>query len=94
MSTVLATQQIALMIPIVAIGGAFLVAIVGIVAGAMHAAADTRQREQTRRELAAYVAEGTISPDDAAKILAAGGKKKTTPTDWDNILKGPMRDRT
>ncbi|MGE3109869.1 MAG: hypothetical protein AB7G11_08135 [Phycisphaerales bacterium] len=33
---------------------------------------DTRQRERTRREVAAYVAEGSIRPDDAAKILNAG----------------------
>ena len=35
--------------------------------------AQTRAREESRREIAAYVAEGTISPDDAAKLLAAGG---------------------
>lgn len=31
-----------------------------------------RARELTKREVAAYVAEGTISPEDAAKILQAG----------------------
>lgn len=31
-----------------------------------------RHREQSRREIAAYVAEGSISPDDAVKMLAAG----------------------
>ncbi|HVZ93694.1 MAG TPA: hypothetical protein VG797_04210 [Phycisphaerales bacterium] len=30
--------------------------------------------EQTKREIAAYVAEGSISPDDAERILNAGGK--------------------
>lgn len=38
----------------------------------------TREKEQTKREIAAYVAEGSISPDDAARLLAAdpgeGGK--------------------
>lgn len=29
-------------------------------------------REETRRELAAYVAEGSIDPDDAAKLMGAG----------------------
>lgn len=33
----------------------------------------TEAREETRREIAAYVAEGSISPDDAAKLMAAGG---------------------
>lgn len=39
------------------------------------AKAKTRQaeaREETRREIAAYVAEGSISPEDAAKLMAAG----------------------
>lgn len=30
---------------------------------------NTREREQTRRELAAYVAEGSMSPEDAERIL-------------------------
>ena len=29
-----------------------------------------RERERSRREIAAYVAEGTIAPDDAERILA------------------------
>lgn len=33
---------------------------------------EARQREQTRREIAAYVAEGSIKPEDAATILNAG----------------------
>ena len=31
-----------------------------------------REREQTKREIAAYVAEGTIRPEDATAILNAG----------------------
>ena len=34
----------------------------------------TEAREETKREIAAYVAEGSISPDDAAKLIAAGGE--------------------
>lgn len=33
---------------------------------------ETREVEQTKREVAAYVAEGSITPDDAVKILLAG----------------------
>ena len=36
--------------------------------------AQTEAREETRREIAAYVAEGSISPDDAAKLMAAGAE--------------------
>ena len=54
-------------------GGAFAVAIVAIITEAIRKTAQTKAREESRREIAAYVAEGTISPDDAAKLLAAGG---------------------
>lgn len=37
----------------------------------------TRQREQTKRELAAYVAEGSISPEDAQRILGIGQGEST-----------------
>lgn len=31
----------------------------------------TRQREQTRREIAAYVAEGSITPSDGERLMRA-----------------------
>ena len=33
--------------------------------------------EESRREIAAYVAEGSISPDDASKLLSAAPSHKT-----------------
>ncbi len=56
------------------VGG--IIAIVGIVfgsvAGVMSSVVKTREREQSRRELAAYVAEGTLDPDKAIEMLKAG----------------------
>lgn len=48
--------------------------VLAIVFGAIHnmVISTVRDQEQTRRELAAYVAEGSLSPDDAAMILSAG----------------------
>ncbi|MHC4447007.1 MAG: hypothetical protein ACYSXF_04385 [Planctomycetota bacterium] len=48
------------------------VAIVGIVAGAATKMATTRARERTKREIAAYVAEGSIDADKAVAMLKAG----------------------
>ena len=48
------------------------IAIVAILASTITKAYTTRQREQTRRELAAYVAEGTIDPDKAIALMKAG----------------------
>jgi hypothetical protein len=61
-----------LAIPILAIGGGLIVAIIAIVVTSIQKVMMTRAREQTRREVAAYVAEGTISPDDAVRILSSG----------------------
>lgn len=54
-------------------GGGAAVLIVGIIVDAVQKIMRTRAREESRREIAAYVAEGSISPDDAAKLLSAGG---------------------
>ena len=43
-----------------------------VITGAVKKISTTRQRELTKRELAAYVAEGSIAPDDAHKLLAIG----------------------
>lgn len=54
-------------------GGGILVAIVAIITEAVRKTAQTKAREESRREIAAYVAEGSITADDAAKLLASGG---------------------
>lgn len=53
------------------VGGAFFVGIVGIVFGCLTNLMRTKAQEQTKREIAAYVAEGSISPEDARRILSA-----------------------
>ncbi len=57
-------------VAILAVGGGMLIAIISIVAGAVHRTIVGRQRELSRREIAAYVAEGSMTPDDAARLLA------------------------
>ncbi len=57
-------------ISIFVIGG--LVLIVGILTDAVRKALHTREREQSRREIAAYIAEGSMSPDDGVRLMAAG----------------------
>ena len=56
------------------VGGVIaIVAIVfGTVAAAISSVAKSRDRERSRRELAAYVAEGTLDPDKAIEMLKAG----------------------
>ncbi|MBC7770995.1 MAG: hypothetical protein H7210_00735 [Pyrinomonadaceae bacterium] len=57
------------------LGGGVLIAVLAILCGTLKSILETRQREQSRREIAAYIAEGSMTPDDGAKILTAEGKK-------------------
>jgi len=52
--------------------GMLLVAVVWIVASYTSSTTKAKAREESRREIAAYVAEGTISPDDAVRLINAG----------------------
>jgi hypothetical protein len=64
-------------VPIVLFGVGGLVAVVAIVSGNLRRVLTTREREMSRRELAAYVAEGTMTPQDAERILKAGKPTRT-----------------
>lgn len=59
-------------IPIVAIGGGLVVAVVAILSSTFKRTQIAKAREESRREIAAYVAEGTMSAADGAKLLEAG----------------------
>jgi len=62
-------------IPVFAIGVGGTIALVAIASGAVTRLAISRGRERTRREIAAYVAEGTIDPADAVALLEAGASR-------------------
>jgi hypothetical protein len=61
-----------ILIPVLAITGGMLIAIIAIITSTIRSVAATRAREQTKRELAAYVAEGTLDPDKAVAMINAG----------------------
>ncbi|MCC5824202.1 MAG: hypothetical protein LAT64_12680 [Phycisphaerales bacterium] len=61
---------------IVVAGG---VTLLGILLGVILSIYKTRQTEQSRREIAAYVAEGSISPEDGERLLKAG---REPPKPW------------
>lgn len=76
----LAKEGLAIVIPIVAIVFGTLIALVSIVINGIRSIMVGRAREQTRRELAAYVAEGTLDPDKAVAIIQAGGGSEACAT--------------
>lgn len=56
--------------PIVVIFGVGgIIAVVAILFTTLSGVANTKEREKTKRELAAYVAEGSMTPADAEKLL-------------------------
>ena len=63
-----------MIIPLVAIVLGCGIGTVAIIATAITRTTVSRHREQTHREVAAYVAEGTISPQDAIAMLNAGNR--------------------
>lgn len=73
--TTLATSDEAIAIPLGIGAFIFLIVVAVTIGRTITRTANTKQREQSRREIAAYVAEGSISPDDAVRMLAAGRTK-------------------
>jgi hypothetical protein len=59
------------LIPVIAIAGGVAVGAVWIVMGMVHAMVTSTAREKTKRELAAYVAAGTLDADKALAMLKA-----------------------
>lgn len=70
----LAEVDLGKVIPIVAIACGSGIAIVAIIFSATRKMVVGKEIEQSRRELAAYVAEGSMKPEDAERIMAAGPK--------------------
>ena len=66
-------QTAGLLMGFIALGGGFFIAIIAIVGGLRNA----REAERTRREVAAYVAEGSMSAEDASLILKTKPGVKT-----------------
>ncbi len=60
------------LIPMLAITVGCLVAITAIISGAVTRHARVKEREKSRREIAAYVAEGSMTPEEGERLLNAG----------------------
>lgn len=62
------------LVKLIAVAGGLGVAMIWVIFSAVKAMVIGSEKEATRREVAAYVAEGSMTPDDAAKIIEAGKK--------------------
>ena len=66
-------------IAIVAITLGSMMGLSCIIGGTIGGVMKTRAKELTKRELAAYVAEGTLDPDKAIMMINSGMKRWETP---------------
>ncbi len=64
------------MIPFVIFGIGGIVAVVAIVFGSIRRISMNAEREKTRREIAAYIAEGSMTPEDGARLMSAAPDKQ------------------
>lgn len=69
----LSAQEMEQLIPLTAICAAAAVAVVWIIFGTIYYSAKSKERERTKREIAAYVAEGSMSPDEGERLIRAAG---------------------
>lgn len=58
------------LVPLLIFGGIVLIVLIRSVTGVIAATA----RERTRREIAAYIAEGSMTPEQGERLMKAGGK--------------------
>ncbi|MBX3379423.1 MAG: hypothetical protein KF805_04960 [Phycisphaeraceae bacterium] len=73
-------SELEMAIPIVGIVFGCFVWVSSIVVSGIKEAKATKQREESRREIAAYIAEGSMSPEQGERLMQAGEKpagKKT-----------------
>lgn len=76
--------------PVLIFGMCAVVGVIVYIARSMREVRIAREREQTKREVAAYVAEGSIRPEDAAAILNAG-VGPTPPSDAEHQIASAVK---
>jgi len=63
------------LIRVILFGGGIVIALTVIAFNGVKSLTKTKEAEQTKREIAAYVAEGSMTPEDAEVILSGKRRK-------------------
>jgi hypothetical protein len=74
MQPVLALADEELLIPIIAIVGSFIVGFGWLLFYSVTTILKDRQRGRTAREIAAYVAEGSMTPEEGERLIRAASQ--------------------
>jgi hypothetical protein len=64
------------MVAVIAVTGGIFLAILGILAGTVKCIVRAKMQETTRREIAAYVAEGSITQEEGERLLRASPRDR------------------
>ena len=62
-------------IPLLIFGTGTIIAVIAIVFGSVRKMVVSSNIEKSRREIAAYIAEGSMTPEDGERLLKAGQDK-------------------
>jgi len=65
-------EDIEMLIPIIAIAGGLSLAAFCTFVGMLKSVSRTQQVEKSRREIAAYIAEGSMTPEEGERLMRAG----------------------
>jgi hypothetical protein len=63
---------------VIAMVGGLILGIIGMIGGFFRAATRERTRGQTQREIAAYVAEGSITAEEGERLMRAANEPTQT----------------
>ncbi len=69
------TSDTGAFIALIAIGGSLTIAMISIIGAFVSGVTRHAQTERTRREIAAYIAEGSMTPEQGERLLNAGLRK-------------------
>lgn len=64
-------------VPLVFLGTGLIIAVVAIVFTSVRKMVVSSNIERSRREIAAYIAEGSMTPEDGERLLSAGPSRKS-----------------
>ena len=65
------------LIPLIIFSAGTIIAVIAIVFGAVRKMVVSSNVERSRREIAAYIAEGSMTPEAGERLLAAGKSKSS-----------------
>jgi hypothetical protein len=63
-------------LPIIAVSGGFFIVLTAILGSYVRDILRDRERERSRREIAAYVAEGSMTAEEGERLMGAGRRTK------------------